>query len=88
MGSRATRCGIRPFVLLVTMNIVFHSDIDTFFAGSATPVSFTDFFIGDMTFHPCPQGQVSDRYRWTIPECLIDIVIAMTPSFKSIGLGF
>ena len=31
-----------------------------------------------MTHHLCPQGQVSDGYRWTIPECLTDIVIAMT----------
>ena len=81
--SRATRCGIRPFVLLVTMNTVFYSDIDTFLARSATTVSVTDFFFtGVMTHHPCPQGQVSDRYRWTIPECLIDIVIAITPPLK------
>ena len=46
------------------------------------------FFTGVMTHHPCPQGQVSDGYRWTIPECLIDIVIAITPSFKSICPGF
>ena len=43
---------MRPFVLLVTMNTVFYSDIDTFLAGCATTVSFTDFLTGVMTHHP------------------------------------
>ena len=64
------RCGIRPFVHLVTMNTVFYSDIDIFLAGSATAVSFTEFFTGVKTHYPCPQDQVSDRCWNSLSVCV------------------
>ena len=41
---------------LVTMNTVFYSDIDTFLAGSATTVSFTEFFTGGHDPSPLSTG--------------------------------
>ena len=69
LGSRATRCGTRPFVHLVTMNTVFYSDIDTFLAGSATThntqphttTHTTDRTTNALTFLPLQQGIP----RWT-----------------------